>query len=321
MEWYFVTLIFIVSCFALAWLSSSLVKSLINVAKYLRWREFVVAFFVIAFATSLPNLFVDLNAVFHNIPEVALGDIIGGNLADLTIVLGIAVFFTRKGFSADSVMVQRSAIFTTAIAVLPLFLIWDGSLDRMDGIILIAAFLFYAWWLFGEKGHFKKVYRSSERENIVGDFKGFLFHLGKVIVLLALLLLVSQAVISSAQFFSAKLAIPLGLVGILIVGLGNCFPEIYFAVVFARREENWLVLGELMGSVIVCATLVLGLVAVMSPFTIQDLSLFLAARIFLIIAAAFSLLFIFTSKKLTKKEGLFLLFIYISFLLVEIFIT
>ena len=272
-----------------------------------------------AFAVSLPNLFVDMNAVFHGIPEVALGDIIGGNLVDLTLALGVAVFFTKKGFSADNKMVQKSAVFTAAIAVLPLLLIWDGKLERMDGVILISAFLFYTWWLFSEQSHFKKVYTNAKHSQIA-NFRGFVFSIIKVAILLILLLAASQAVIQSAQFFSTKLGISLSLVGILIVGLGNAFPEIYFSIISARKEENYLVLGDLMGSVIVCATLVLGLIGLIYPFQIHDLNLFLAARTFLIIAAAFSLLFIITNKRVSKKEGLFLLFIYIAFLLVEVFL-
>ena len=76
MPWYFFVIIFIFSCIVLSWLSSRLVTSLILIAKYLRWKEFIIAFFVMAFAASLPNLFVDLSAVFEGIPELALGDII-----------------------------------------------------------------------------------------------------------------------------------------------------------------------------------------------------------------------------------------------------
>src|SRR3989344_7635958 len=96
MAWYFVVFIFIFSCGALAWLSSRLIQSLVGIAKYLQWREFIIAFFIVAFASSLPNLFVDLNAVFNGMPELAFGDIIGGNLIDLTIVMALAVLFGKK---------------------------------------------------------------------------------------------------------------------------------------------------------------------------------------------------------------------------------
>ncbi len=272
-----------------------------------------------AFASSLPDFFIDFNAALQGKPQLAFGDILGGNLVDLTLVLAIAVFFSKKGLSAQSNMVQKSAIFTAVIAVLPLLLILDGSLGRIDGLILISAFFVYCGWLFSERGNFKKRYASTHTSAVAG-FKGFLLSLVKIIVLLGLLLAASTVVVGSAQFFADKLGISLALVGILIIGLGNAFPEIYFSVISARKDENWLVLGDLMGSVIVCATLILGIIALVLPFEIKDFSPFVITRIFLIVASALSLLFIRTGKKITKKEGLVLLFVYVVFLMTVIFI-
>ena len=81
-----------------------------------------------------------------------------------------------------------------------------------------------------------------------------------------------------------------------------------------------MILGNLMGSVIVCATLVLGLVAIIAPFQINDFSPFFIARIFMITAVIFYLFIIRSGRKITKKEGLILISIYILFLLTEIFL-
>ncbi len=319
MNWILYVIIFLCSCLVLSWLSSRLVKSLVSIAKYLHWREFIIAFFVMALAASLPNLFVDLNAALHGMPELAFGDIIGGNLVDLTLVMAIAIFFSKSAISTESDMVQKSAIFTVVIALLPLWLIFDGKLDRIDGIILILAFFSYSWWLFAKKDRFKKHYIDNTQNPIKG-FKSFLVNMLKIGVLLTLLLAASQVIVSSAQFFSDKLGISLSLVGILIIGLGNCFPEAYFSIISARKEENWLVLGDLMGSVIVCSTLVLGIIGLVAPFQIADFSPFLIARIFLIVGSIFALVFIRSGKKITKKEGLLLLGVYIVFLITEVFL-
>lgn len=312
-------LIFIASIFILSWLSSRLVNTLIDIAKYLRWREFVIAFFIMAFAASLPNLFVDINAALHHMPQISFGDVVGGNLVDLTLVMAVAVLFGSGLLPAESEMVQKSAIFTSAIAVLPILLVWDGKLDRVDGFILLGAFALYTWWLFSKEDRFKKVYKGKAK-SLVKNPLGLLIDSVKIIIFLALLLITSYFVINSAQYFSVQLGISLSLVGILIVGLGNCFPETYFSIISARRGENWMILGDLMGSVIVCATLVLGIVALISPFEIQDLSPFLITRVFTIIAALLFLVFIRTGRKITRMEGLFFLAIYILFLLVEIFL-
>jgi len=312
--------IFIVSCFILSWLSSKFIKSLTEVARYLRWREFIIAFFVMGFAASLPNLFVDLNASLRGLQQISFGDIMGGNLIDLSLAMAIAVLISKKPISTESRMVQSSAMITTAIAFLPwLLVLRTGGLDRWDGLILILAFFAYAIWLFSEDDRFKKVYRNKGIKEIKNKTT-FIWTVIKIIIILATLLGASYAVIYSAQYFAVTLNISLGLVAVLIVALGNCFPETYFAIISARKEENWMVLGDMMASVIVCATLVLGIVAVVAPFQIKDFSPFFVARIFMAFACVLYLLFIASDKKLTKKEGLLLLSIYIIFLLTEIFL-
>lgn len=312
--------IFLGACFILSWLSSKLIKTLTEIAKYLKWREFIIAFFVLGFAASLPNLFVDLNAAFHGLQQISFGDIMGGNLVDLSLAMAIAVLMSRRFISTESKMVQSSAILTTIIAVLPWILVFrTGGLDRIDGIILILSFFAYAWWLFSKDARFKKVYADKKVRNI-NKKSFFVWSVVKVIIITAILLAASYAVVYSAQYFAQTLNVSLGLVGVLIVALGNCFPETYFAIVSARKEENWMVLGDMMASVIVCATLVLGVVALVAPFKISDFSPFFIARIFMVIACVFYLIFIASNKKLTKKEGLSLLLLYVVFLLTEIFI-
>lgn len=317
---FFQIAIFVTSIFILSWLSSRLVATLVDIAKYLHWREFIIAFFIMAFAASLPNLFVDVNAALHGMPQISFGDIVGGNLVDLTLVLAIAVLFGRGFLPAESEMVQKSAVFTSMIAILPIFLVWDGKLDRIDGLILLGVFALYTWWLFSKESRFKKAYRGRPK-NISKNPFGLLVDIAKIVIFLVLLLAASYFVVDSAQFFSIQLGISLSLVGILIIGLGNCFPEIYFSIISARRGENWMILGDLMGSVIVCATLVLGVVALIAPFEIKDMSPFLTTRIFTVIASLIFLVFIRTGKKFTKMEGLFFVFIYLLFLLVEIFVV
>lgn len=309
---------FLISIFILAWLGSHLIKSLVALAKYLGWREFIIAFFIMAIAGSLPNLFVDIGAALRGFPQLAFGDILGGNLVDLTLIMALAILMSKGSVPVESKMVQQSAIFTAIITVMPLFLILDGKLGRTDGLILIFSFFIYAIWLFSKGDRFKKIYKGKRKQPIEG-FSEFIKDLIKIAIFLVILLVASQIIINSAQYFSEKLGLSLSLVGLLIVALGNCFPEAYFSILSARRGESWMILGDLMGSVISCATLVLGIVAVLTPFEINDFSPFLIARIFLIIALGVFLVAIKTGKKITKKEAIILLFVYVVFLMAEIF--
>jgi len=307
-----------------------------KIARYLGWREFVVAFFIMAFAGSAPNLFVGINSALHKIPQLSFGEIVGGNVVDLTLAVALAVLIGGNALPTRSKMVQTSSIFTAAVAVLPLILILDGTLGRVDGLILLLAFAIYIFWLFSKEERFRKVYKINKKPqeqatSLIGllkekkeprtfkKFKVFWKNLRKVTVALILLLLASWGVVRSAQFFSESLNISISVIGILIVGLGNALPETYFAIASARKGQTWLILGNLMGAVIITATLVLGIVVLIQPIEILDFSAFAIARIFLIISAIFFLIVVRTGQKITRKEGVLLLGIYLLFVLSEIF--
>ncbi|MDP3093362.1 MAG: sodium:calcium antiporter [bacterium] len=310
---FFHILIFVASSLLLAFSGNIVVDNLISLAKRLKWREFVVGFLIMAIATSLPNLFVGVNAALRGIPELSFGDVVGGNVVDLTLVTSLAVLVSG-GIIAESRMVQTSSLFTLLIAVLPLLLSLDGQLGRIDGLVLILAFFLYAAWLFATEDRFHKVYGGKEKK------QGFGKSVFLLIASLVLLVIGSQGMVTSALFFAEFLGMSIGLIGILIVGLGNCMPEIYFSIISAKKGQSWLILGDLMGSVINCATLVLGIVVLISPIIITDFSPYLMARIFLVISAVFFLVFLRSGKKITRKEAFFLLGIYIAFLLSEIFL-
>lgn len=314
----FYTFVFILSCCLLIWSGKWLISGLTGVARFLEWREFVVAFFIMAIAGSVPNLFVGFSSVLHGIPELSFGDIVGGNLLDLTVVIALGALIAKNGLPAKSRMVQTTSIFTIVVTILPLLLILDGTLGRGDGIVLISVFLCYMFWLFSKKERFSRVYDGKEG-SAVKEFKIFIKDFGKIIFGVALLLLAAEGIVRSSLFFVQFLDIPIVLVGIFIIGFGNSLPEIYFTIASARSGKTWLILGNLMGSVIVPVTLVLGTVAIICPIEITDFSPFIIARFFLIISAVFFFFFVRTDRRITRKEAAFLLGLYASFALTELF--
>lgn len=311
-------LIFLISCVFLATSSQWLIDSISKIAKFLGWKEFVVAFIIMAFGVSIPNFFVGIISALNKVPELSFGDVIGGNIVDLSLAVGLAGLISKGGLSAFSRTVQGSSFFTIGIAILPLFLISDTILSRIDGVLLLFVFFVYIIWLFSKKERFKKIYNGIE--NHKKDYRFFFKQLIYFFISLLILLLAAKGVVKSAIFFADYLNFPLTLIGILIVGLGNSLPELFFSIQAALKGQDWLLLGDLMGGVVITATLVLGIVAIICPIKIIHPSSIVIGRIFLILAALFFLIFLRTDKKITQKESLFLLGIYIIFILVEILI-
>lgn len=316
MIWLYI-LIFIISCLILFWAGNILIKALIRLARFLGWKEFVVAFFVMAFAGSAPNLFVGITSAIHKIPQFSLGDVVGGNIVDLTLAFALAILIGKTTLPAPSRVVQTTTIFTTIISLLPLLLISDGILSQIDGFILLLVFFTYIGWLFSKEDRFKLIY-DHVKLGIAEGFRESVQDIGKIILALILLILASQGIVVSAKYFVDIFNLTIPMVGILIVGLGNALPEIYFAISAAKQKETWMVLGNLMGAIIIPATLVLGIVALISPIEVFDFSPFIISLFFLVISAFFFLFIVRSGEKVTRKEAIFLLLFYILFVLFQI---
>ena len=308
--------IFLFSFFLLFWSSNFLVESLKKISKFLGWKEFVVSFFIVAFSTTIPNFVVDVTSAINKVPHLALGDVIGTNIVDLTLIVGISAIVSRAGLSLPSRTVQGSSIFTILVAILPLILILDGELSKADGILLLFAILFYIFWLFQKKERFEKIY-DGIKEPLTLKF--FLKNLLSLFFSISILLLSAQGIVKSALFFSKLLKVPLTFIGALIVGFGTALPEFSFCFQAAKKSQDWMIVGDVMGSVIMTTTLVLGTVSLISPIKNLNFSQFLIARIFLLISATLFFIFVRTDKKVTKREALFLIFLYFFFIFSQIF--
>lgn len=318
----FYCLVFILSCCALYLSGNWLVDSLKRISKFLRWRGFIIAFFIVALASTIPNLFVGISAAIHKIPQLSFGDIVGNNLVALTVAVALSVLIGKRSIPTEGKILERSALFTAFVAILPMLLLWDGILGRVDGIILLLVFFFYVLWLASNKERFKVFAGDQEMQvpKIMIEFKVFLKDVGRILISLVFLLLAAEGIVKSAQFFATSFNLSLPIIGILIVGLGNALPEIRFAVASAKAGETEMILGNLMGSIIMPATLVLGIVALICPIVIPDFTPFVVARAFMIISAIAFYIFARRHGKITRKEAIILLLVYVLFVVIEVLI-
>ncbi|OJI09163.1 MAG: hypothetical protein COV08_01905 [Candidatus Vogelbacteria bacterium CG10_big_fil_rev_8_21_14_0_10_49_38] len=319
----FYIFLFLLSGLLLMVAGNWLVKALSRIAEFLGWKEFTVAFFLMSLATAAPELLVGVSSALKGIPELSLGNIIGQNIIHFAVAIPICVFFLG-GFSVAAKTTRVTAYFSGLMALFPLVLIVDGTLGRLDGLALIATFLIYAFWLTGRRRRFSRRY-DHPREVIAGKplgeklklfFQDFgLFGVGATILILA-----SQGIVVSAMYFAESWHIPLIVIGTLIVGLGTAIPEIYFSALAAKKGEGELAAGNLLGSTAVSTSLVLGLVALVSPIENIALPAYVFSRLFLFLAVSLFIFFMSTGRKITLKEGQWLFLVYIAFVITEIMI-
>jgi len=308
---FFSGIIFIISCLLIILSSRSIIDALHRLTCRLGWKEFIVAFFAASIGAVMPELFIGIRAALKGVPELALGSIVGQNIILFTLSVAICTFILKE-IVVESRTVRAGAAFALVSVVLPFILLWDGTLSRLDGVVLIAACLFYIYWLFSKEDHYIKKHTvklprsSSLTRDIVTIAFGFLF-----------VFLSAEGIIYAAENFSLHLGVPVTVFGIFAVGLGVALPETFFSVALASRGHSWMILGGLLGAIALSSTFVLGLVALISPIENIDLEALSAARFFLISGGIFLLLFVRTNNKITGREAWFLLGVYLLFLLFE----
>jgi cation:H+ antiporter len=296
-----------------------IVAALVRLSRYFKVTEFVMAFFVMALAASLPNLFVGVTSALQGIPELSFGDIMGNNIIALTLAVAVGVLFAPKHeLPLENQTIQDTTFLTSIAAILPLILISDGTISRSDGLVLLLFFFGYMYWMFSKKERFTKVYEDDENKVTT---KEAMVEVGKLVGGVVLLAIAAQGIVYGAELLAIGLELSLLLVGILVIGLGGALPEIYFTIISARRGEEGMIVGNLMGAVIIPATLVLGVVAIISPISNAALEFSTGARVFLVIVSVFFLYVSQTKNMITVREAAILTISYVLFVLSLIYLA
>lgn len=300
-------LVFAVGVMLLAKSSELCVRQVSSIAKHYGISEFAAGFILIAVATSLPELMIAVFSTSSNAPAISVGNIFGANIINLLVIFGIAVlFFSKFSIGSKSVMENAHAmLFVTFIAIA---LLLSGSLGFLEGIALICVFITYCFFAFKRK-------ISAEQPNAGGfaPAKTFLFFAASVAVLLLSANIVVSSTISIAQAFS----IPQSLIALTVISFGTTLPELASALNAARMKKYGIVAGDLVGSVIVNSTLVLGVAALSGPLS-YNRTLITTSIFFLVIAELLTIGLFSVGKKIDRKTGLTLLSAYALFILTEL---
>lgn len=304
---FYLILIFIAS-FVLVKGADLTIKSLEKIGKTFHWSPLVLSFIFVGVATSLPEIFVGISSSLYKIPTLSLGNVIGANIINLTLILGLCAIIVKK-IKFRRVMEGETLVFPL-IAFSPVFLALDGKLSRTDGVVLLLLFAIYLFFIFfKKKDRLQKIFPKGEEKL----FKNFVF------LFFGLILLISSAeiIIRLAQELAYSLKLSLILIGLILVSLGTTLPELAFGLRAALKKQVKFSLGNSLGTIIANSCLVLGLAAVIFPIEIADFSTFLTGALFFLLAIIIFVIFIRTRHELSWTEGIFLVFFFIIFLVLQ----
>jgi cation:H+ antiporter len=304
--------LFLVSLAILLGCANYAIKYSSKIAKIFSLPEFIISFFIIAFISILPESTISIISAFNSQPELGLGTLLGSNVTDLTLVLGIAALFSLNKIKVKSKIIKNN-IFYVLLLLFPIILGLDGEFSRVDGLILVLLGCIFLVKIYIDNSKTYKRTKGSKRE----PFLKVLF-----------LLILSLGVLLTSAFFTVKFAVnfandiklPVILIGLTILAIGTCLPELVFSIKAIRKNHGELALGDIMGTVIIDATIILGIVAIISPFSYNLYNIYITGTI-MFLAGVLVTIFMKTDKALSRLEGLLLILFYIAFIIVEFFVN
>lgn len=305
-------LYFIIASVFLILSGGLLVKSLGKIARFLGISEFSAAFIIMAIATSLPELFVGIQSALSGNPALSLGNIIGANILNLTIVSGIIVLLGNE-IKTDRKIGEDVYFMLIAIMLIAGLYIFGTTLSRIDGLILLAFFGVNSYRVLKKRKKYPRKIKDGKEQK-----KKFMYLL-TFLTALIVLFISSNYVVKYASLIAWDLNISELIVGLFLLSFATTLPEIVFGISAEKLNHEEMGIGNQIGSVVVNSTLILGIVALISPITVPMLP-FSISTIFMFIAAFIFFTFVITGRKLEKLEGISLIFIYVLFVIIEIFV-
>lgn len=313
-----------VTIFVLIRSSYFVISSASAIARYLRVSNFLISFLLLSLATSLTELSVGVNSAVSGVSTLSLGDVLGTNLVNLTLILGLVAVIGGGIKLADYEQFKKTRLVTLLVVSTPFLLLLDGTLSRIDGIVLIILLILRLWLLINNNSESttqsyklsteKHVYHTAENR------KKFWTNIVVFSVSCAILVGSAYGVVHSVVQISELLGVSKFVIGLLVIAVGTSLPELTVGIRSIRSDNESMSLGNLFGAVTINSTLVLGVVSIISPISVPEIHQY-AVTVGLTLLVIFLIYAILSGGRhiLNRWQGVLLLVIYFVFLSLQLY--
>ena len=298
----------------LIWSADKFVASAVAIAKQMNVSPLLIGLTVVSLGTSAPEILVSLVAVLSSAPEIAIGNAIGSNIANVGLVLGMTAIVVPLPF-ALSVLKFEMPWLLLATLLVAVILLWDFELSRIDGVILLVMLAVGMHQMFraARKRHELPTGLEEGLDELEEMTRSAA--IGWLVLGLILLVVAAELVVWGASHIAAWLGIPNMVVGLTIVAVGTSLPELAAAMTAAVKGHPEIAIGNVVGSNILNILAVLPVPALLHPYTLNAVEVwrdFGAMFAFTILLALFAY-GIRSRKIITRFEGFVLLLGYIGY--------
>ncbi|MDH1442282.1 calcium/sodium antiporter [Pseudomonas sp. GD03721] len=278
----------------------------------------IIGLTVVAFGTSAPETAVSVQAALNGSGDLAIGNVIGSNIANVLLILGMTALIAPLIVSRQ--LIRLDVPIMIGASLLTFGLAWDGSLSRLDGALLFAGVLTYTGFLIysarKDKGNDDDEFAKEFGLDEAPKPYAWVINLGLIIAGLVLLVAGSNFLVEGAVTLARALGISELVIGLTVVAIGTSLPELATSILAAIKGERDIAVGNIVGSNIFNLLCVLGLASLVSPAAISVSPNALAFDFPVMIAVAVACLPIFfAGYRINRWEGLLFLAYYVAYTL------
>ena len=287
-----------------------LLKSAVSISLGLKIPKIIIGMTVVSFATSAPELIVSINSAVNGYPDLALGNVIGSNIANLALVLGITLLIAEMDVQ-KSFFTTNWPVMMVASILLFLFLRNDYLISDFEGLIFVLFLIFFLVYLFRFQND-EIIDDLPEDVDLLPAYKTFtLFMLGSVGLWGG-----SEMLITGATDLAITLGVGERLIGVTVVSVGTSIPELAASIIAVLKKEKAISLGNLIGSNIFNILAVVGITSLITPIPANDNVIYTNDIYWMLLVSMVLPILILLPKQmeLKRKSGIVLLLLYVVFI-------
>jgi len=288
-----------------------LLKSSVSLSLNLSIPKAVIGMTVVSFATSAPELIVSIQSALAGYSDIALGNVVGSNIANLAFVLAITILITpiavpKSFFKTDWPMMMLTTLLFIGMIV------FDGTLSSVEGFIMVLILIAFLYYLLKGQGVSEVTEVASEEFELLNSFQtiqyliagGFALWLG------------SETLVRGAVSLASLMGVSERVISISIISVGTSIPELSASIIAIIRKEKAISLGNLIGSNVFNILAVMGITSMIQPISVQDPNLITNDLVWMFAISLLVLLMVFIPRdsRLNRFNGVVLLGLYLYFI-------
>lgn len=282
----------------------------VYIARHFGISPLLVGFTIVAFGTSLPELIVSINANLRDLPGIAVGNVLGSNIANILLVIGATAFVTTITITCKEI--KRDLFVMLLATALLTGLMLYGEISRTTGMLMLLALVLYTFWQYVMARKGKIAPEEVEEPEFPHLRASFLFlFMGLIGIALG-----AEFLVRGAKVSATVIGVPEGVIGLSVIAFGTSLPELSTCLIAAQRKQFDIIIGNIIGSNVFNIMMIIGATAATKAVIISDIAPQMVTLDIWIVVAV-SLIFtalVLLYKKITRPIGLLFMGGYVAYI-------